>query len=43
MFDISIELSSEASIQEAQDRSNCPIDEIETRYGTWMKWDEVTV
>ena len=33
--------ASEASIQEAQDRSNCPMDEIETRYGTWMKWGEV--
>ena len=30
--------ASEASIQEAYDRSNCPMDEIETRYGTWMKW-----
>ena len=33
--------ASVASIQEAQDRSNCPMDEIETRYGTWMKWGEV--
>ena len=33
--------ASEASIQEAYDRSNCPMDEIETRYGTWMKWGEV--
>ena len=33
--------ASAASIQEAQDRSNCPMDEIETRYGTWMKWGEV--
>ena len=32
-----------ASIQEAQDRSNCPMDEIETRYGTWMEWGEVIV
>ena len=33
--------ASEASIQEALDRSNCPMDEIESRYGTWMKWGEV--
>ena len=33
--------ASAASIKEAQDRSNCPMDEIETRYGTWMKWGEV--
>ncbi len=32
--------ASAASIQEAQDRSNCPMDEIETRYETWMKWGE---
>jgi len=35
--------ASEASIQEAYDRSNCPMDEIETRYGSWMKWGEVIV
>ena len=35
--------ASVASIQEAQDRSNCPMDEIETRYGTSMKWGEVII
>ena len=33
--------ASVASIKEAQDRSNCPMDDIETCYGTWMKWGEV--
>jgi len=33
--------ASAASIQEAQDHSNCPMDKIETRYGSWMRWGEV--
>lgn len=33
--------ASAASTKEVQDRGNCPMDEIETRYGTWIRWVRV--
>ena len=33
--------ANEASIKEAKARSSCPMNEIETRYGSWIKWGEV--
>ena len=33
--------ASEKAIEEALERCDCPVNEIETRYGTWMKWGEV--
>jgi hypothetical protein len=32
--------ASERAIEEALERCDCTVNEIETRYGTWMKWGE---
>jgi hypothetical protein len=34
-------LANEKSIKEAIERSNCFVNKIENRYGSWQKWGEV--